>query len=159
MPSSADDRFTVDFEKIYFFVKSKKYFFEQQFDKYVKPMNRWGGDKLKANGKSEWDNGTGQDTYRNRKMRPNNNGRNKRCVWDINTKPCADAHFATFPEALVEPMVKAGCPVGGVVLDPFMGSGTTAVVARKLGRQYLGIELNPKYIKIANDRLAQNILI
>ena len=68
--------------------------------------------------------------------------------------PYSEAHFATFPEALIEPMILAGCPVGGVVLDPFMGAGTTAVVAQKLGRNWLGIELNPEYIKLATERIA-----
>ncbi len=67
--------------------------------------------------------------------------------------PFKEAHFATFPEKLIEPMVLAGCPTGGVVLDPFMGAGTTGLVAKKLGRQYLGIELNPAYIKIAEKRI------
>lgn len=78
---------------------------------------------------------------------------NKRSVWSVATMPFREAHFATFPEKLVEPMIKAGCPLGGVVLDPFMGAGTTALVALKLDRQYLGIELNPAYIKIAEERL------
>lgn len=155
MPSSVKDRFTVDFEKVFFFVKSKKYWFKTQYEKYTGPMNRWGGNKLKADGKSTWDKGTGQDTYRDRDMRPNENGRNKRCVWKIPTKPFKEAHFAVFPEALIEPMIKAGCPVGGVVLDPFIGSGTTGLVAKKLGRNYIGIELNPAYIKIAQNRIGE----
>ena len=81
--------------------------------------------------------------------------RNKRSVWTINTKPFSEAHFATFPEKLIEPMVLAGCPPKGLILDPFMGAGTTGLVAKKLGKNYLGIELNPEYIKIANGRLAQ----
>lgn len=110
MPSSAKDRFTVDFEKVFFFTKNKKYYFETQYEPYTSPMNRWGGDKLKANGDSAWDEGTGQSTYRERNLRPNDKGRIKRCVWTINTKPLKEAHFATFPELLVEPMIKAGCP-------------------------------------------------
>jgi len=85
--------------------------------------------------------------------------RNRRSVWTITTKPFKEAHFATFPEDLITPMILAGCPKEGIVLDPFMGSGTTAVVARKLNRNYLGIELNPKYIEIANRRLAQQKLL
>ena len=158
MPSSAKDRFTVDFEKIFFFVKqSTGYYFEQQLEPYTKPMNRWGGDNLEANGKSDWDNGTGQSTYRNRNMRPNPDGKNMRTVWSINTKPFPDAHFAVFPETLVERMIKSGCPENGVVLDPFMGAGTTAVVARKLNRSYIGYELNPEYVKMANDRLYKEL--
>jgi DNA modification methylase len=79
-------------------------------------------------------------------------------VWRIPTQPFPEAHFATFSEKLVEPMIKAGCPQAGIVLDPFIGSGTVAVVARKLGRQWLGIELSEDYIKIAEERLKQEHL-
>lgn len=81
--------------------------------------------------------------------------RNKRSVWTITPKPYKGAHFATFPETLVEPMVLAGCPKGGTVLDPFAGSGTTLAVAKRLGRKYIGIELNPKYISLIEDRLSR----
>ena len=81
------------------------------------------------------------------------NGRNKRTVWTIATEPYPDAHFATFPTALVEPCVLAGCPVGGVVLDPFAGSGTTLLVALRHGRRALGIELNPTYVEMAERRI------
>jgi len=158
MPSSATDRFTVDFEKIFFFVKKPMgYYFEQQLEPYTEPMNRWAGDNLEANGKSDWDNGTGQSTYRNRNMRPNPDGKNMRTVWSINTKPFPDAHFAIFPETLVERMIKSGCPENGIVLDPFMGAGTTAVTARKLNRNYIGYDLNPDYVKMANDRLYKEL--
>lgn len=80
-------------------------------------------------------------------------GRIKRCVWSINTKPLKQCHFAPFPEELVETPIKASCPIDGIVLDIFMGSGTTGVVAKKLNRKYIGIELNKEYIKIANDRI------
>ncbi|WP_115539990.1 DNA-methyltransferase [Xanthomonas campestris] len=79
--------------------------------------------------------------------------RNKRSVWTVATKPFREAHFATFPEQLIEPCVLAGAPAGGVVLDPFMGAGTTAMVAERLGRGWLGIELNPEYALIAQERL------
>lgn len=154
MPSSVEDRFTVDFEKIFFFVKNKKYWFEQQLEEYINPINRWGGNMVKRlNGSDEY--GMKQ---RIRSYRPTEEGRNKRTVWSINTKPFNDAHFAVFPEQLAATMIKAGCPEGGLVLDPFLGSGTTARVAKDLGRHYLGIELNPAYIKIAKKRLAQQNL-
>lgn len=79
--------------------------------------------------------------------------RNKRSVWTIPTQPFPEAHFATFPEALVEPCIRAGCPDDGVVLDPFCGAGTTGVVAAKLNRKFIGIELNPEYIAIAEKRI------
>lgn len=155
MPSSAKDRFTNDYEMLYFFTKNEKYFFQQQIEPYTKPMNRWGGDNLEANGKSDWDDGTGQETYRTRNMRPNPNGKNMRTVWSINTKPNKVAHFATFPQALPERCILAGCPEGGIVLDPFFGSGTTGIVAKKNNRNYIGIDLNKEYIKIAEGLLNQ----
>jgi DNA modification methylase len=79
--------------------------------------------------------------------------RNKRSVWSIMSEPCHDAHFATFPQKLVEPMILAGAPTGSVVLDPFSGKGTTCVVAKKLGRDYIGIDSNPSYMKIAKRDL------
>lgn len=79
--------------------------------------------------------------------------RNKRSVWTVTTKPYAGAHFATFPKDLIEPCIKSGCPADGLVLDPFMGAGTTAIVAKNLGRNYTGIELNPAYIELAKKRM------
>lgn len=79
--------------------------------------------------------------------------RNKRDVWSVNIKPCKEAHFATYPPELVSNCILAGCPEGGVVLDPFMGSGTTGIVANKLGRHYVGIELNPEYVEMARRRI------
>lgn len=78
--------------------------------------------------------------------------RNRRSVWTIATQACSEAHFATFPEDLVKPCILAGCQVGGVVLDPFFGSGTVGRVATELGRDFIGIELNPEYIEIARGR-------
>ena len=82
--------------------------------------------------------------------------RNKRDVWKVSTKPCKEAHFATYPEELIEPCILAGCPKDGIVLDPFMGSGTTGAVAIRLGRHYVGIELNPQYVDIAKKRISKS---
>jgi site-specific DNA-methyltransferase (adenine-specific) len=153
MPSNARDRFTVDFEPVFFFVKKQQYYFMQQLEPYTKPLNRWTGDNLQARGQSAWADGTGQKVYRDRNMRPNPAGRNMRTVWSINTKPFKGAHFAAYPEKLVERLLLAGCPPDGVVLDPFLGAGTTAVVAQRLERSYVGIELNPEYVKMAEERL------
>ena len=84
--------------------------------------------------------------------------RNRRSVWTVTTKPFGEAHFATFPPDLIEPMALAGCPEGGIILDPFMGAGTTAVVAKQNYRNYIGIELNEKYIKIARKRIAGTLV-
>lgn len=152
MPSSASDRFTVDFEKVFFFVKNKKYWFEQQFDKSIWATT----DKRALYGASSGGKATTGNYAINKGGAFRDDGnRNMRAVWTINTKPFAGAHFATFPEKLIEPMVLAGCPKGGVVLDIFMGSGTTLAVAKRLERQGMGIELNPEYIKLAEKRLLE----
>jgi len=85
--------------------------------------------------------------------------RNKRSVWFVNSRPFKGAHFATFPAKLIEPCILAGCPAGGVVLDPFLGSGTTAKVSQDLGRRCIGIELNPKYCDLAKKRFKQRTLL
>lgn len=82
---------------------------------------------------------------------------NKRSVWTVSTRPFPEAHFATFPEELIVDCIKAGCPAGGIVLDPFMGAGTTALVSRKLDRNFIGFELNPDYIQIAETRLKKEL--
>ena len=81
--------------------------------------------------------------------------RNKRDVWTVPVRPNKEAHFATYPQMLIRPCILAGCPENGVVLDPFMGSGTTGIVARKLNRNYIGFELNPEYQKMAERRIAE----
>ena len=85
--------------------------------------------------------------------------RNRRSVWTVPTQPYAGAHFAVFPAALIEPCVLAGSRPGDVVLDPFMGSGTTAQVAQALGRQWIGCELNPDYAPLQRERTAQESLV
>lgn len=170
MPSSVKDRFTRDFEYVLIFSKNKDYYFKQLLEPYTAPMNRWGGDKLKADGKSEWDGGTGQETYRERDMRPNKEGRNMRSVWDLqedfdfgsednaiwninNRSVKGLGHYAVYPEELVRKAIEFGCPEGGVVLDPFMGSGTTGRVARSMGRKWVGVELNKDYCSNSVKRI------
>lgn len=80
-------------------------------------------------------------------------GRNKRCVWTIGTTNFSGQHFAVYPPRLIETPILAGCPENGIVLDPFLGSGTTAIVAKKSGREFVGIELNPEYVRLARNRL------
>ena len=77
-----------------------------------------------------------------------------RTVWSINTKPFKEAHFAVFPDTLVSRMIKAGCPEKGLVLDPFMGAGTTAVTALSINRNFVGFELNPDYCRLIDKRLS-----
>lgn len=163
MPSSVKDRFTVDYEKVFFFTKSKRYFFEMQYEPLsaasLKDFNARKTFRNKGSNNVYACPGEGRD--RSEFYRPEL-GRNKRCVWSITTKPFREAHFATYPETLIEPMIKAGCPFGGVVLDPFFGAGTTGIVAKKQGKEFIGIEINEDYCKMAARRIAsvsQNVVI
>jgi DNA modification methylase len=255
MPSSAKDRFTVDFEYVFFFVKSQKYWFEQVFEPHLEnkvgvkketellirknfqerpsynDFNKWyqqninNKSKFIINGQSRNGLGEGNSLAIYYKVFGYNLGRNKRCVWTVTTQPFKEAHFATYPEKLISPMIQAGCPkyickkcgkarekiykegdlvtsgpnkmaikprgfaqnkmviqdlpkdpygdmprrekdfIGysscscnagfepGVVLDPFSGAGTTAVVAKKQGKRYLGIEIKREYIDMSDKRL------
>ena len=156
MPSSVEDRFTVDFEKMFFFTKSKKYYFEPQLEVATDPIGkakRFGGAKTLGA-----DAITGNPANRpDRKPFISNGRRNKRTVWSIPTRTYKGAHYATFPPELVETPIKAGCPPGGVVLDPFGGSGTTSKVARRLGRSSIIIELNPDYLELVKERAKTDV--
>jgi DNA modification methylase len=157
MPQSVKDRFTVDFEKIFFFVKERKYYFRQQFEPLKNPqelLRRYSNPfekhiYRKLNGRSY----KNLESIKRSQMEILKKGRKKRCVWSIGTGISNGSHFAVYPPRLVETPIKAGCPEGGIVLDPFIGSGTTALVAKKLGREYIGIDLNPEYVRIAKDRI------
>lgn len=149
MPESVTDRCTKSHEYIFMMTKSARYFYDAAAIKeagseppQVRPASRMGVKAL--------------DGLKN--ASPNmdrilDGTRNKRSVWAVPTHPYAEAHFATFPEDLIIPCIKAGSREGDVVLDPFMGAGTTGLVALKLGRKYIGTELNPAYIQIAEDRI------
>ena len=172
MPSSARDRFTVDFEKLFFFVKSKKYWFETQYEPFTPDSDMAYRQTLRLGkqykvkgpyekntplthkaGHRDWQQGMnerGKDAVMQIHL---DRGRNKRCVWRICPKPFEEAHFAVYPEELCEIPIMAGCPEKGIALDPFAGAGTTAVVAKKLVRNYIGIELNPAYVKMSEERL------
>lgn len=157
MPQSIKDRFTVDFEKMFFFTKvSKGYYFQQQTERKKEvsilrdKRGRKEGKRVEGTPGSEQALNKPRSNDMEREVSEN---RNKRCVWSIPTKPCSEAHFAVFPDTLVEPCILSGCPVGGIVLDPFFGSGTVGVCSKRLGRNYIGIELSPEYIGIAQKRL------
>jgi len=233
MPSSVKDRFTVDFEYIFLFSKQKKYYFEQQFEEVKEESIKraeYGWDCDRPSTQSN----NGVHTEKMGERFVNEQGRNKRCVWNINPKPYSEAHFAVYPEELCITPIKAGCPEyvckncgkvrkriekvigktvtdsmkvsgcnsegeykgkevkeyegtgaqkpsetkrrilesmsqvkeysysdcgcnagfeGGIVLDPFSGAGTTSLVARKLNRQYIGIELNESYVNLSERRI------
>ena len=154
MPESIKDRPTSCHEKIWLITKSKKYYYDA--DAIKEPVaqgtiDRLSQKNLKNQIGSKRGNG-GKKPNGNMKAVGTLETKNKRNVWTVTTKPCKDAHFATFPKDLIEPCIKAGCPVGGVVLDPFGGSGTTGIVAKQLNRTAILIELNPDYMEIAKKR-------
>lgn len=157
-PSSAKDRFTVDFEYLFFFSKNKKYYFERQLE----PIKQSTYDRCKSgcgiNKGANYQglNKTNFERLQKRMLSGEISGRNTRTVWSIATHAYHGAHFAVFPPALLEIPIKAGCPEDGIVLDPFIGSGTTAIVANRLNRKWIGIELNPEYTKLAETRILQN---
>lgn len=246
MPSSAKDRFTIDYEMLYFFTKNKDYYFEQQyepiqaktmernkygwdgkkkagaysskrepgsfvtkvpyavqprdkdfveyrnlpdlkeFSKYINEARKWKKvtieeieERHKSQAPHHWFNAesfpSAEDykwlkellsfgdfydkqmmeifTKSSEKQNVIEYGRNKRTVWKITTKPSKEGHYAMYPEELCEIPLKAGCPLGGVVLDPFAGTGTTGIVARKQNKNFIGIELNSEYCKIAEARI------
>jgi DNA modification methylase len=160
MPESVTDRCTKAHEYIFLLAKSQKYYFDNeaireplaQPTRYNHQLLNYNNPRKKEYGKSP--NAINPKTLEAHRLKQlENPGRNKRSVWTVTTKPFKDAHFATFPEDLILPCVLAGCPQGGVILDPFSGAGTTGVVAKKNNRNFIGIELNPEYIKIAQRRI------
>lgn len=153
MPESVGDRCTKSHEYIFLLSKSRKYHFDHVAIK--EPVKEDWGTRDRTNGKYH-NEGTGLQPHSG--LEKSYEMANKRSVWTVNTKPYSGAHFAVFPTELIEPCILAGAPVGAVVLDPFMGSGTTAQVAQDLGRQYIGCELNPEYGKLQKKRTAQTSL-
>lgn len=244
LPSSVQDRFTVDFEYVFFFAKSQKYYFERQFEPHHDSTKRRVEQFVRNQEcfdptRHKYRSATNHNPYEVLARISRNGlhplGRNKRCVWSIPTQVFLGAHFATFPEKLCEIPIRAGCPeficrkcgkpreriltptdeyaqllrdnarlgfnrapwfpsrkirftegrksgikksvtaqyvasgltdcgcgapfVPGIVLDPFFGAGTTGFVARRLGRHFIGIELNPDYIRLAKQRLIDSRII
>jgi len=164
MPSSVKTRPTTDHEYIFFFSKSADYFYDA--DAIREPHVTF-SDKSKMRGGRNhfFQRGSTPETGKNggdsnlhdarwdQAFHPK--GRNKRTVWSIPLSKCRETHFAVFPESLVETCILAGCPEDGVVLDPFLGSGTSALVAKRLGRHYLGIDCVKQYCEMAERRLAE----
>ena len=182
MPESVKDRCTKSHEYIFLLSKKPHYYFDNEA--IQEPANiqkikgdiRFGGNKYGDNEDAHFNIYSG-NAYKPRTKNMQYDGqtpntmharreeglpdkqylvRNKRDVWSVPLKPCKEAHFATFPEELIKPCILAGCRGGGVVLDPFFGSGTTGRVAVANGRHYVGIELNPEYIEIS-DRRTDNV--
>lgn len=178
MPESVRDRFTKSHEYIFLFTKSRKYYFDHAAAQEPVRSNKGcartfrGGSYVKGsafeNDGEHKRNSVGNVRYGGKKYTENpdifhrtksgsmyitREERNIRDVWEIATQGYKGAHFATFPYKLAERCIRVGCPAGGVVLDPFAGSGTTLEAAQNLGREYIGIEINPEYIKLIEERL------
>lgn len=156
MPESVTDRCTKSHEYIFLLSKSQKYWYDHEAIKEESVMDRMPGRNM-TDTRTTHGKGGGNSGIANLLKKYHEDGfpenRNKRSVWTVTTKPYSEAHFATYPPDLIVDCIKAGCPEGGLILDPFMGAGTTAMVARKLNRNYVGFELNPEYIKIAQNRI------
>lgn len=180
MPESIKDRPATSHEKIWLLAKSERYYYDG--DSVRRPLLQTSVDRLSQDvesqvGSARANGGTKTNgpmkavasTDKQRGHRRRHAGFNERWdampreeqtasanlrnVWTVATAAFSDAHFATFPPELIEPCIKAGCPANGVVLDPFLGSGTTALVADRLGRNCIGIELNPEYAAMAERRI------
>jgi DNA modification methylase len=151
MPESVTDRCTKAHEYIFLLSKSRHYYYDHEAirepyqSKKEKPRNKAAEGYNNSYVGGRWSEGE-RDYYSAGK-------RNKRSVWTVATKPFKEAHFAVFPPALIEPCILAGCPENGIVLDPFMGSGTTGMVAAIHQRNFIGFELNPEYCKMAEKRI------
>jgi len=149
MPESVRDRCTKAHEYIFLFSKNKKYFYDNEAIK--EPAKDW-GTRDRTNGKYH-NPGTGLTPHTG--LTKSYEKKNKRSVWTVNKKPYKGAHFATYPPDLIEPCIKAGSEKGDIVLDPFMGSGTTAAVAKSLGRDYIGCELHENYGDLIRKRVSE----
>jgi DNA modification methylase len=172
MPESIQDRCTKAHEYVFLFAKSERYYYDIEAIKEVAAEPGSAGRMVVPDG---WAQGKGPHdavSHSRRKDKTSHAGkpiqsklaalpnhhalyekRNKQSVWTVPTDPFPEAHFATFPPALIEPCILAGCPVGGTVLDPFGGAGTTGLVADRLQRDAVLIELNPEYADIAERRI------
>ncbi len=174
MPESVTDRPTKSHEYIFLMAKSEKYYYDAEAIKEPVTGNSHArGDGVNPKAKripTGWDTGPGSHDgiggrYKNKQNESFSSAcnslvenRNKRSVWTVPTFPFPDAHFATYPPDLIKPCILAGCPVDGIVLDPYMGSGTTALVAKTLNRKSIGIEINPAYVEMIKQRVSQEVL-
>jgi len=167
MPESVKDRCTRCHEHIFLFSKSKQYFFDykaisepvtestkERLKRGIAGSNKYGA-PIPGQPKVQTINlPRGHGTISDGDINPL---RSKRDVWIVNTVPFKGGHYAAYPPKLVESCILAGCPVGGVVLDPFMGSGTTGMVAKQHDRHYVGIEINPEFAALAEARIGGDL--
>jgi len=166
MPSSIKNRFTTSHEYLFFFVKSRDYYFDvdavrEPHVTFTEASRMRGGRRhfglrggTPETGKNKG-NSNLHDARWDQAFHPK--GRNRRTVWQVPLSKFRDTHFAVFPDGLVKPCILAGSPPAGLVLDPFIGSGTTAVVAQQLGRHFVGVDCNPTYARVAARRLLMQL--
>ena len=152
MPESVKDRCTKSHEYIFLLSKNKNYYYNNEAIK--EPVKQDWGTRDRTNGKYH-NEGTGLQPHSG--LTKSYTKKNKRSVWSVTKKPYKGAHFATFPPELIEPCIKAGSEVGDIILDPFMGSGTTAMVAKMLDRYYIGCELSEDYGNLIQERVPINV--
>lgn len=150
MPEAVTDRPTRSYEHLFLLTKSEHYYYDAEPVQEDAICNRKRGPALHA----DLDSTNGNSGLSKREPKTK---RNLRDVWSINTQSYRGAHFATFPEKLVEPCILAGSEPGDLILDPFMGSGTVGVVSKRLGRVFTGIDLNPDYVALAESRISQSV--
>jgi DNA modification methylase len=153
MPESVTDRPTKAHEYIFLLTKSERYWYDHEAIKEDAVADHPSGNGFKRDARISYQNSDGTARGNDEQWTDVGGLRNKRSVWTIATAPYAEAHFATFPPELPEICIKAGCPVGGTVLDPFGGAGTTGLVADRLQRDAILIELNPTYAAMADRRI------
>lgn len=155
--AAARRRFSINHEHVLFFVKdSKDYYFQTQYEPYTTDPSEWNNKGPRIGGRKAaeyW-----SSVYSGKHWLPDKRGRIKRSIWKINTQKQRDKFYAAYPEKLVEIAINACCPENGIVLDPFLGSGTTALVALKLKRKFIGIELFKKYVEMSSKRLEPFLL-
>ena len=149
MPESVRDRPTRSHEYVFLLAKGERYHYDRAAVMEPAVSTHGSGNGYRRPARLSYADRGGDAPWRPAAHR------NRRSVWTVPTRAFKGAHFATFPEALIEPCVLAGCPPGGTVLDPFFGAGTTGVVCARLGRACVGIELNPAYAEIARARLSR----
>ena len=154
MPESVKDRPTRGHEYIFLLSKHKKYYYDHEAIKtpYIKDNRKQSKRKLPKNPKYD------QQRKDMERWPENSKGAHRRTVWSMGTSQIKEAHYAAYPKELVRICMKAGCPKDGIVLDPFIGSGTTGIVAKEEDRKYIGFELSNEYCKIANERIESSIL-
>ena len=151
MPESVKDRCTKSHEYIFLLSKNKKYYYDHESIKEKAVGERWGGNTpINMNNTKDKD---GQFSGLTRPRKMVYDKRNKRSVWKVATKPYKGSHFAVFPEELIKPCILAGSEPNDIILDPFMGSGTTASVAKELNRYYMGCELHEEYGELIRNRV------